>query len=94
MDINELKERFGEWKLSNDTLIQLGYSQETETINLWKDLQSRIELRWDRGRNYYYNQDDEYRQRVNVVTINDLIDLYDELGATYDLLNLNWFNLK
>lgn len=94
MDINELKNQFGKRNLCDIPLNLLGYSLVDSSINLWKDPQNRIELRWDRGRNCYYNQDDKYRQRIDVVTINDLINLYDELGATYDLLNLNWSNLK
>lgn len=94
MDITELKNRFGAYRLCNETLETLGYCQEEETVNLWKDPQCHIELRWDRGRNCYYNQDDKYRQRIDVKTIDDLIDLYDKLGATDDLLNLNWSNLK
>lgn len=94
MDIDELKKRFGKRNLCTATLDLLGYSLENETINLWKDPRCYIELRWDSKQNHYYNQDGKFGQRVDVITINDLIDLYDKLGAVDDLLNRNWCNLK
>jgi len=93
MDISELKEQFGGAELCDDVLEKLGYDLCEPGISLWKDPHCKIELRKDKRNNCYYNQDYQ-NQRIDVYTIDNLIDLYKKLNAIDVLLNYNWCNLK
>ncbi len=94
MDVGTIKLSYGNINVDETVLEKLGFIKVADSI--WQSPSIPLNIRY--GGKSYYNQENVYiegqiNKRIDITTINDLIDLYTKLSAEEDLFKLVWNNL-